>query len=73
MKPKGNIEIPNFQISDLVILKSDSQELKNAMVITEINDIFEMASVIYTNQKGEKVNKNIPLCALVHFVPEEKE
>ena len=61
-----------FQKSDLVILKSDSQELKNCMVITEINEILDFATVIYTNAKVGKITKNIALCALVHYQPKEE-
>ncbi len=70
--PKENMEIPNFQKSDLVILKSDPQELKYCMVITEINEYYENCVVIYTDDKGKKIKETIQLCALVHFTPKEE-
>lgn len=70
--PKENTEIPDFKESDLVILKSDPQELKYCMVITGINEYYDNCIVIYTDEKGKKIKETIQLCALVHYQPKEE-
>lgn len=70
--PKENTEIPEFKESDLVILKSDPQELKYIMVISEIDYNLQIATCMYTNAKGDKVRKNFEFVVLIHFAPKEE-
>ena len=68
MANKINIETPNFQIGDVVVLKSDPMQTAYKKVIEDVLD--NIAYCVFSNKNGDFVRKPINFAALMLY-PEE--
>ncbi len=66
---KVNIETTDFQIGDVVVLKSDPMESAYKKVIEDILD--DVAYCVFSNKKGELQRKPINFAALMLWVEPE--
>lgn len=63
MKNKEKTQNPDFQIGDVVILKSDAMESDSKKVIEDV--LMETAYLVYTDKKGEIQRKSVNFSALM--------
>lgn len=66
MNTKVNTEIPNFQIGDIVVLKSDPMTSDYKKTIEDVLD--NVAYCVFSNKNGELQRKPINFAALMLWI-----